>query len=143
MKCSRRSTTLRGRAAAAIAALWLGGASQAAAVPPLDEAAVRHAIVQAVRARMGDVDVEIDALRVSAVARAGATVTATPPPDARLGRDIRFVLTGAASSSARRMVGEATARVRVAATAVRTRRDIVRGATIGDDDIELVRDEPD
>lgn len=102
---------------------------------PADMSA-RDAIVQAVTARMGDgVVVDVVAIDVPAGAP-DRFVDARPDPAARLGRPIRFTLVPARGSRV-----FATATLRVVTPHVVTRRDLPRGATVTEDDVQVVHAE--
>jgi flagella basal body P-ring formation protein FlgA len=144
MTCSRKSTTWSASAAALAAGLLaLAGGAIAAETRPAEEPAVRRAIVDVVKSRMGsEVDVQIDDLRVKGAAPAGgedAALVARPEPGARLGRTIRFALSRPVA--ARRVVpaGYALATVFVVATHARAVRPLGRGETLAAGDVEASR----
>lgn len=92
----------------------------------------RDAIVQAVTARMGDgVVVDVVALDVPA-GSPDRFIEARPDPAARLGRPIRFTLVPARGSRV-----FATATLRVVTPHVVARRDLLRGATVTDADVQV------
>jgi flagella basal body P-ring formation protein FlgA len=116
--------------------------ASASALAPTSAAAapdpcVHDAIVTAVRARVGDsADVIVDSLAVFSPAgiAADARIDAAPDPAARLGGRVRFLLTVNGSRTA-----HAEAVIKVSVEQARAARDIARGATIGDGDVEDVR----
>jgi len=123
----------------------LMAAAPAAAAEPPAEASVRDAIVTAVRARMGaDADVQIDAVRLSD-GWAAAQTQARPDPGAKIGQPMRFSLgaTPDGAGAAVQWTGAAEARLRVRVAHLHTRRAVRRGATLSDEDVELVRHEID
>lgn len=147
MRCCSKSTTWRGKAlaGAAVGLLLLPPAVAVAKQPALaGESAVRHAVVQAVRLRMGqDADVHIEALEFKATpAPEGAILAATPESGARLGRQNRFSLQWLRPAGDRRPAvagGYALAKVFVSVTHVCATRDLSRGETCAEADV-MVRD---
>lgn len=120
-------------------------AAPVAADEPPEDAAVRNAIVAAVRARMGeDAEVEIDTLRLPA-GWSHTDVQARPDPSARLGAAVRFSLgtTPDRPGAATAWTGAAEAHLRVVVEHLHTRHAVSRGATLGGEDVELVRHEVD
>lgn len=107
--------------AAVLVATLVGGWPAASPAQEADpsHAAVQDAIVAAVRARMGDVRVQVAELRTDVGASAG--LTAVPDPGARTGRAVQFTLRAGA-----RRAGSAVALVRVAAPHVRAARALER-----------------
>jgi len=109
------------------------------------ESAVRHAVGQAVKARMGqDADVRIEQLELKATtAPEGAVLTASPEPGARLARQNRFSLQWTAGTGTQRRVtsGYALASVFVAVEHVRAGRTIARGETCERADLVASRGE--
>jgi flagella basal body P-ring formation protein FlgA len=149
MRCSSRSTTWLGSLALAAGFGLLfqpparAGDGRTAAAP---ESAVRHAVVQAVKARMGqDADVRIEELDVTTTPPPeGAVLAATPEPGARLGRRSRFSLQWVLAAGLRKPPvagGYATAKVFVATEHVRATREIDRGETCAAPDVATSRGE--
>jgi flagella basal body P-ring formation protein FlgA len=149
MKCCSRSTTWPGRVLpGAVVGLLLAlpAVATGGQVPGSEESAVRHAVVQAVKARMGqDADVRIDDLEFkTTLAADGATLAANPEPGARLGRQSRFSLQWLPASGVRRPAaagGYAIANVSVTADHVRATREIGRGETCAEGDLVTSRGE--
>jgi flagella basal body P-ring formation protein FlgA len=137
MRCSRRSTSSRGRRAlafgAVVALATLGAGAQADPVEP----AVRAAIQAAVAERFGgEAAVSVSDLRVSLHAAGSVDrLSATPEPGARSGVPARFYLRGPGG----RRIGEAGCVVRVATPHLRTTRAIPRGRALAGDDVEVAR----
>jgi flagella basal body P-ring formation protein FlgA len=108
---------------------------------PDADVAIREAIVQAVKARMGaDADVTIESLRLP-MAWTRPTVSARPAPGAKLDRTMRFAL-GAPAGSANRVIawtGAADVELAVAVEHLHTRREVARGTEIVDEDVQTVR----
>ena len=98
------------------------------------DAAVRAAIVRSVQARMGDTaEVRVEELSPRLFATPGQDLTATPEPDARLGRQVRFSLRSRSATDSRRIgttVGYATAVIFVAVVHVRSARALDRGTVL-------------
>lgn len=148
MTCSRRSTTwCASRALLAACVLGLGaapGAADAQEAAGAGEAAVRQAIVEAVKSRMGpDADVRIGELMVNEQAvgvPADATLVARPEPGARLARAIRFALSRRWNGGTR-TAGYALATIYVATPHARAVRAIDRGETVQADDVIAQRSE--
>jgi flagella basal body P-ring formation protein FlgA len=142
MKCLRRSTTSRG-SAVIVAALILGSVAALDAGTLIDNAAVREAVVAAVRGRMGnDGEVRVGALWVPAGHAEPSPVLAAPEPGARLGQPARFSLSSASSAPApSRYLGYAVASLTVVIDHTRVTRDVRRGAPITADDIAGSREE--
>ena len=96
MRCSSKSTTWPASALAlllCVAPLGLSGQGAVPGAGTAEEPAVRQAILEAVRARMGAaVDVVIDDLRISVTGHAAGSLVATPESGARLARQVRFSL---------------------------------------------------
>lgn len=110
---------------------------------PAVDAAVRDAIVAAVRARMGEgVEVDIEALRLPP-SWSSLAVQARPDPSAKLGGRLRFSLgtTPDRAGAAVKWTGSAEVELRVFVEHLHTRRAVPRGATLNDEDVELVRHE--
>jgi flagella basal body P-ring formation protein FlgA len=107
----------------------------AAEMPPATEARVRTAIVESIRARMGE-QVEIDVSDVTINGRVtGTRLVATPEATARSGQASLFMLSEDQPRSQRRRVGTATARVVVSAPHVETTRGLSRGTVLAGDDL--------
>ena len=150
MRCSSRSTTCLASVVATL--LLAAGGTRAAALAGgqdavVEESAVRHAVENAVRARMGqDIQVRIEAFGARTLPGGDAmTITATPEPGARLGRATRFTLHyeaaavfGFTPGQARpaKPAGYAIATVFVSAAHVRPLRPLARGEAIEASDIE-------
>lgn len=141
MRCFNRSTRWAGSVAVAVAIGLLAGWPALAAGrqdPASEESAVRHAVVESVKARMGqDADVRIEALTFQALPAPGdATLTAAPEPGARLARQHRFtlrwVIAGPHGQASQRPAGYALATVFVAVEHARASRAIERGETCED-----------
>jgi flagella basal body P-ring formation protein FlgA len=147
MRCCSRSTTWPGRLVpGAVAGLLLALPAMATGgqAPGSEESAVRHAVVQAVKTRMGqDADVRIEDLEFkTTLSPDGAALAANPEPGARLGRQNRFSLQWLQAPGARRPAvagGYAVARVFVAAEHVRATREIGRGETCAEGDLATSR----
>jgi flagella basal body P-ring formation protein FlgA len=154
MKCSLRSTRLpakrgfrgalpkrgfRGTAAKVAAGVVLGLAVVASSAPLTAAgdpgAAITAAIEQAVRARMrAGVTVRITQLSGIRLAAGAEGIVAQAPPTARIGAPIRFMLSERVGN-ARARTGEATATFTVVADAVRTVKDVTRGAKVDAGDV--------
>ena len=143
MKCSRRSTRLFASTGLALVlsttpVLAGGGAGPAAAHATAREAAIADAIVHAVQARLGRgatvVVASLSGVRLIAAADAMAFVAA-PEPGARLGRPVRFLLSGTQPGARTVRVGEAVAALDVVAPVVETTRAVARGERLGDGDV--------
>jgi flagella basal body P-ring formation protein FlgA len=111
-----------------------------------EESAIRHAVVQAVKVRMGqDADVRIEELQFKTTPPPeGAVLAASPEPGARLGRQNRFSLQWLPPAGARRPAapgGYAVAKVFVAVEHVRATREIGRGETCAEGDVVTSRGE--
>ena len=135
MRCCVKSTRWR----ASGLAVWLLGSLVASAQTPDIDAAARAAIVESVRARLGDdADVEVTNLEVRVSSLLPDTVVATPAAGARLGRRVRFSIFESADGTMvtrGRRVGYALAEVRAAAVHLRVVRAVDRGETLGPTDI--------
>ena len=96
MRCSSKSTTWPASAIALLLCIAPPGLSGQGAVPGAglaEEPAVRLAILDAVRARVGTAaDVVIDDLRFSVTGPAAGNLVATPESGARLACPVRFSL---------------------------------------------------
>jgi flagella basal body P-ring formation protein FlgA len=107
---------------------------------PDAETAIREAIVNAVKARMGaDADVTVASLRLP-MAWTRDSVRARPAPGARLGRSMRFALGAPAGPSNRAIswTGAADVELAVAVAHLHTRRDLARGTELADEDVQAV-----
>jgi len=101
---------------------------------------VRHAIIEAVRGRMGAAAVvRIDRLTVvRASANEVASMTAVPEPGSRAGRLVRFTLMAPGSGEARptdRYLGTATAELHVALPHLRASQPVARGTLLAASDV--------
>jgi flagella basal body P-ring formation protein FlgA len=140
MKCSLRSTPLLAKRAA-VGALGLAlGLTLAAWRTPLTAAgdpapAITAAIEQAIRARMGaHVTVRVTELTGVRLSAEAAGLVAMAPPTAKIGAPIRFMLSERLGA-ARARTGEVTATFTVVADAVRTVKDVTRGAKVDAGDV--------
>ena len=140
MRCSSKSIRWAASLVLAVALVWSAAPTLAERVPAYNEPAVRLAVVDAVRARLGG-DAEIALDKVKIVMDSTAEVVATPEPGAHLGRVVRFVLmpstpskAGATSSA----VGYVLAEVRAAVRHVETARQVKRGTALGAEDLNEV-----
>lgn len=145
MKCSSRSTTCRGKAVVLVLALLLGvvpGAAGATDTPDA-ETPVRLALLQAVRARMGETAaVDLADLTIHLTHPLdGRPLVATPDPGSRVGRAVRFSLGVADGASRPRTVGRAVAVVRVAVAHARAAAAVSRGAVLDDTDLAEVNED--
>jgi flagella basal body P-ring formation protein FlgA len=141
MTCSRRSTPwfasvlVALACSSAVAEAGARGQGQTAGV----EEAARHAVVEAVRHRMGEsADVQIAALRVGGIQQPwdGADFLASPEPGARLGRPVRFTLSQRAAKGLRpHPAGYVLATVSVVADHVRAGRALGLGETAAAEDL--------
>jgi flagella basal body P-ring formation protein FlgA len=150
MRCSRRSTTWFARTgvllACALQAAAAAGGDQRTGGCGTTDAAVRRAIVEAVKGRMGpDTELRIEGLHVggrAAAAGTGSMLVASPEPGARLGRPVRFSLAcGVPAASRPQPAGYAVAAVFVTADHARTARTIARGETLAAEDLVESRSE--
>jgi flagella basal body P-ring formation protein FlgA len=120
-------------------------ASPAPGTGPADEAGVRAAIVEAVRARVGGAaEVRLEDVVIKAPRGEGRLV-AKPEPGARLGRPIRFSLATTRSDAPAGMTwaaGYAIATVLVATDCARVARPVPAGAVVASDDIVAERADP-
>ncbi|HVC21279.1 MAG TPA: flagellar basal body P-ring formation chaperone FlgA [Vicinamibacterales bacterium] len=148
MKCSSRSTISRRSAralAAVLAGAWLAAGTAGVARPaiapaaPADShAAVRAAIVAAIRARVGGAaDVRLDRLAAQTTTTDG--LIAVPEPGARMGRLTRFVLEvpGTGRWQMRRQVGDAAAVIHVFVPHVVVARPVPGGTTLSQADLRV------
>jgi flagellar basal body P-ring formation protein FlgA len=139
MRCSSKSTTWLARALAALAILLIPVSVHSQDAGP-DEAIVRHAILEAVRTRMGAAaDVSIERLTITGDIKAAAMI-ATPEPGSRTGRLVRFTLAADAAADsptqgARHCV--AAAEIHVTAPVVLLARAIEHGAALGAADLHV------
>jgi len=157
MRCCSRSTTClaSGLLVLAIGAGERGVAARGDSQPAVSlESAVRHAIANAVRDRMGrEADVRIERLTIAvADGETGATLVAGPEPGARLGRPVRFTLMRVGRSAASRAgavqrratanpAGYAVASVFVGVDHLRAARPMDRGETCSEADVVESRGE--
>jgi flagella basal body P-ring formation protein FlgA len=110
-------------------------AAQIDAARTADEGAVRQAIVDAVRMRMGSqAQVTFGAFRMRGVEAIAGSVLAVPDAGARTGGFARFML-HAGSATARR-IGSVDAEVFVALPHLRARRDLAPRAIVAREDVE-------
>jgi len=104
------------------------------------EAIVRHAILEAVRARMGaTAEVGIERLTITGGPRAAAVI-ATPEPGSRTGRVVRFTLTAAPAADGGTpgtRVGVAAAEIQVTAPVVLLARSVEHGTTLAASDLQV------
>ncbi len=151
MRCSRRSTTWRGRWGAALAAAALL-APGAAAAPPSPvagptgaaRAGIVEAIVAAVRLRAGEraAEVVVQNLEASLPREVPARIMAVPEVGARLGRPMRFaIVEPGPGGRPGRHVGAVTVDLRIVLDHCRAVRDIARGSQLGGQDVETGRSE--
>lgn len=150
MRCSSRSTAwcARAWAAAALLVAVAAPASAGAQVPDPDgEAAVRLALVDAVRARMGEsAGVRLENVRIEGGAPAAdGRLVARPEPGSRVGRAIRFALALEAwpGEPAPRTphAGRAVAEVFVEVEHVRTTLAVAQGSVLGETELKEGREE--
>jgi flagella basal body P-ring formation protein FlgA len=147
MRCSSRSTTWLGRALpGALIGLLMQPTAMAAGrqAAGLEASAVRHAVAEAVKARMGqDADVHIEELDFRTTPPPeGASLAATLESGARLGRQARFSLRWLPPSGARPLpvaAGFALAKVQVEVSHLRAGRDIARGEACAEGDLAEAR----
>jgi len=143
MRCSSKLTRWAASLVLAVA-LTLGCATPTVAgqAPAYDEAAVRLAVVDAVRARLGG-DAEITLDKVKIVLASTGPVVATPEPGARVGRIVRFMLVPAAPSKSgtSSAAGYVLADVRAAVRHLEVVRPVTHGSELTADDLaEVVGD---
>jgi flagella basal body P-ring formation protein FlgA len=125
---------------AGVLLLIVSAGARPAAVPagPPDLAPVRVAVVEAVRARVGEqAEVQVADLVVRTKPGAGGRLVATPEPDARLTRPIRFSLAERHADQTSTTIGYAVATVRVAIEHARIVRALARGTLISPDDLAV------
>jgi flagella basal body P-ring formation protein FlgA len=124
-------------------AILAGAAPAPAQSADRDEPVVRHAIVEAVRARMGEAaDVQIARLNiVRESAFAVASMTATPEPGSRTRHLVRFTLSMVGRHGALVRLGYASAEIHVAAAHVLIGRPVTRGGELTDADLRVVTDD--
>jgi len=111
------------------------------AAPSAAEAEVRAAIVRAVRERVGDAAVTIDALHVRGSLGTGA-LRATPDAGSRAGGPMRFILQATAPGAAAKRTGSADAIVRLRLVHARTTAALRPGTTIAAADVAVVDADP-
>jgi flagella basal body P-ring formation protein FlgA len=134
MKCSLRSTTSLASLGLALA-LAAPTAPVAAAGEPGQ--AVVAAIERAVRARMGAaVTVRVTELTGVRLTAGAQGIVAMAPPTGKIGAPIRFMLSERVGNTQAR-TGEATATFTVVADAVRTVKDVTRGAKVDAGDVAV------
>lgn len=145
MRCSRRSTTWRGRWGAALAAVALLAPGPAAAPPSRAatpesgaRAGIVEAIVSAVQSRVGrPAEVVVDRLEASLPRDVPARILAVPEVGTRFGRTMRFaIVEPGPGGRPGRHVGAATADLRVSLDHCRAVRDIPRGSQLAGPDVE-------
>lgn len=152
MRCSSRSTAWCAStwAAAALAVIVVVAAATAAAAQQPDpdrEAAVRLALVDAVRARMGEsAVVRLENVQIEGGApAAGSRLVARPEPGSRVGRAIRFALTLEAwpgeAAPRRPRAGRAVADVFVEVAHVRAALAVAQGSVLGEAEVREGRDD--
>jgi flagella basal body P-ring formation protein FlgA len=147
MRCSSKSTTWPASALALLLCVAPLGLSGQDAVPDAgiaEEAAVRRAILEAVRARVGTAaDVVIDDLRFSVTGHAAGSLVATPESGARLACPVRFSLSRRADRAGAppKLAGFAAASVRVSAEHLRAARALAAGSVLGPQDVTVAHDE--
>ena len=113
---------------------------------PADDPAIRLALIEAVRGRLGPTaQVRLEGVSV-ALDRQEATpgLVAVPEPGSRVGREMRFALIADDTRNRRggtRRVGQATAAVYVAVEHVRAAVAISRGITVTEADLVVGHDE--
>jgi flagella basal body P-ring formation protein FlgA len=124
-------------------ALFLGLAlALAAPLPaPQAEVEVRAAIVDAVRARMGDATVTVDRLRVRGRVELG-DVRAVPDAGSRVGGPMRFILTAGRPPRVAVRTGSADAVVHVRLRHARATRALGPGAVLAAGDAATVDGDP-
>ncbi|MDE3154018.1 MAG: flagellar basal body P-ring formation protein FlgA [Acidobacteriota bacterium] len=143
MRCSSRSTISSSSALAALAlAVTMAAPASGAPATPAgatgQRAAVRTAIIAAVRARVGEMaEVQVDDLLVQTSTVDG--LTAVPEPGARFGRLVRFTLkvAGTGAWQLLRPVGDASAVVHVTVPHVVAARPLPRGTTLTPRDLTM------
>jgi flagella basal body P-ring formation protein FlgA len=102
------------------------------------DVAVRAAIVRCATERLGaGAEVSLQGLEIRATATSDP-ITAVPEPAARVGRLSVFSLTALTSAGPRR-IGSAVAVVDASASHVRLRREVRRGDTLTEADVEALR----
>jgi len=145
MRCSRRSTTWLG-SALVVLATWatLSARASSPQAAPDDDAQVRAAIADAVRARIGvGADVRVEDVVVKVTRRQDGRLVATPEPGARLGRSSRFSLSFRleALPAVTRVAGFAVATVSVVCDCARVSRPVAAGAVLSHEDVVAARAE--
>ena len=127
-----------------VAALVLSiaaSAGPAASAPAAAEAEVRAAIVRAVRERVGDAAVTIEALHVRGPLGAGE-LRATPDAGSRAGGPMRFILQAAVPGRTTKRTGSADAVVRLRLVHARTAVALRPGMVIAAADVAVVDADP-
>lgn len=146
MKCSSRSTAWCARTWGAAAAISVMAALPAGTLARVssaqaDDAPVRLAMIDAIRARVGEsAIVRLENVRIEGDAPAGVgRVVATPEPGSRVGRPVRFALTIApwpgAEPPRNRHAGRAVAEVFVAVEHVRATAAVAQGTVLAGSDL--------
>ena len=144
MRCSSKSTRWAVKLVVVVAlALCSAMPTRAEREPVYNEPAIRLAVVDAVRARLGG-DAEITLDKVKIVLDSTAEVVATPEPGARVGHVVRFTLMPSAASKAgvtATAAGYVLAEVRAAVRHVEIARPVKRGTVLAAEDLnEVVSD---
>lgn len=139
MKCFRRSTRLFANTAIAVLLATASVVATELEAGAPSEVVVATAIARAVQVRVGrDVSVSVWKVTQLRLADRVQTLIAIPDRSARIGAPARFVLNSQARGQRPVRVGEATAIVQAVAPAVRTTREISRGATLAAEDVAVV-----
>ena len=113
---------------------------------PVDDPAIRLALIEAIRGRLGPAaHVRLEGVSIALDAPdATSGLAAVPEPGSRIGREMRFALMADDTRSRRggtRRVGQATAAVYVAVEHVRAAVAIARGVLLTDADLVVSHDE--
>jgi hypothetical protein len=145
MKCFRRLTPWL--VSAVLVGPVLASGQGSSALPEADDnPAVRLALIEAIRDRLGPA-AQVRFERVSVTFDVNDTLSglaAVPEPGSRIGRQMRFALMADDTLGRRggtRRIGQVTAMVYVAVEHVRAATSIARGATVTDADLVVNRDE--
>ena len=143
MRCSSKSTRWAASLVLAAALVLCAAPTLAERAPAYNESAVRLAVVDAVRARLGG-DAEITLDKVKIVLDSTAPVVATPEPGARLGHVVRFMLVPTAPAKAGEApaaAGYVLADVRAAVRHLEVTRPVTHGTEVSAGDLtEVVGD---